>query len=85
LKDTGSLPGGQQGKGLGIIHRDIGQVNVNAVVLVDNLFRLAQDGEVSQAQKVHFQQTNLGDISHGELGHHPAHQPCSLTEAGHTW
>ncbi|MBA7563173.1 hypothetical protein ES708_04826 [subsurface metagenome] len=48
------------------------EVNINAAVLADNLPGLAQDGQVSQAEKVHLEQPDAGDVLHGELGHHPA-------------
>ena len=46
------------------------QVDIDAAVLLDNLPGLAQDGQVGQAEEVHLQQADVGDILHGELGHH---------------
>ncbi|MBA7675794.1 hypothetical protein ES703_84032 [subsurface metagenome] len=46
------------------------QVDIHALALGDNLFGLAQDGQVSQAEKVHLEQPDAGNILHGELSHH---------------
>jgi len=40
------------------------------VVLPDNLFSLAQDGEIGQPEEVHLKQPDMRDVLHGKLRHH---------------
>ena len=72
LEDAGSFAIGEQLKGLGIVHREMVEVNLDTPVLIDNLFCLTQDSEVSQTEEVHLQKADAGNVFHGELGHHGA-------------
>ena len=51
----------------------------------DNFPGFAQNGQVGQPEEVHLEQTDAGDIVHGELGHDTALtvRPCALAAAGH--
>ncbi|MBA7631798.1 hypothetical protein ES703_39334 [subsurface metagenome] len=70
LENARRFSGGEQGKRSRVIHRYIVQVNFDAVVLGDDFLCLTQYGEVGQAEDVHLKETDLGDISHGELRHY---------------
>ena len=69
LEDAGRLARGQQLERLRIVERDPLQVDLHAAVLADQVDRLAQDGQVREAQEVELEQAQRLDAVHLVLGH----------------
>ena len=69
LKDTGGLPSHQHLERLGVVQGHFVQVDLFSPGLGNELAGLLEDGQVDQPQEVHFQQAQLGDGAHRELGH----------------
>ncbi len=69
LEHPAGLPGGEHLEHLWVVQRYL--LDGEAWVLPpEHLFRVVNDGEVSQAQKVHLQKAQLLQGGHGVLGHH---------------
>ncbi len=69
LEDAGRLARGQQLEGLGVVERDGLEVDALAAVLLDEVDRLAQDGQVGEAQEVELEQAQRLDAVHLVLRH----------------
>ena len=69
LEDAGGAAAAQHFKGLRVVVRQLGQLEVRLPPL-DELFGVVQNSQVAQAQEVHLQQTQLLQGGHHVLGDH---------------
>ena len=68
LEDAGGVAAGEHLVGLGVVERQLVDLDADAVGLLDDLERRLDDVEVAQAEEVHLEEAELGDVVHAELG-----------------
>ena len=64
-------PEASSSKVLRVVERDVVEVDLDPAVVADEVDRLAQDGQVRQAQEVELEQAERLDGVHLVLGHQP--------------
>ena len=69
LEHVGGVSGGEQFVCRPVVQRQGLQINLDAPALPHQLDRLVKDGEAGEAEKVHFEQPQVGHRVHAELGH----------------
>ena len=67
LEDADRLAGREQLECVGVIERDVRQVEPNASSVGDKTAGLVEHGQVDQSEKVHLEQSECGDGVHGVL------------------
>ena len=69
LEDAGRVPRAEKFERLGVIDRDVVQVQLHAVALLDQVAGALHDRQGGQAEEVHLEQPERLDDRHLELGH----------------
>ena len=67
LEHAGGVAAGEHLVGLLVVQRQLVDLDAHAAGLLDDLQRLLDDVEVAQAEEVHLEQAELGDVVHVEL------------------
>ena len=70
LEHACRFAGRQEGKGLGVIKRNLVEINLNAAGLADAIDRRSEDRQVRQAEEVKLQQAERLHSVHLNLRHH---------------
>ncbi len=85
LEHAGGVAGAEQLEGLGVVQRKAGDIDVGAVDFADDAQRIVDDGEVGQAEEIHFEQAELLDRAHGVLRGEAAFLGALERHVGNDW
>ena len=67
LENAFGFAAGEEGEGVGVVEREFIGIDTLAGGLLDQIDGFGEDGEVAEAEKIHFQQAGALDVFHGPL------------------